>query len=333
MSADSITPIEQAAPFYRVGRRTMPMVLCTLGGLAILAVLYGIFYDPQYIIRWCGYVLAGLVLEALYMLLATGCFRLRSGSSALTAAILVMSIPASMPVKPIMFALILAIGLARMPVAPDALHLNPALVGRLFLMLAYAEEIVNWRLPRIDVDAVTTATPIELFHTEAFTYELRELLLGRIGGDWEGFYEMVPGAPGEVFTPVILVIGLVLYWRGIVAWRTGVAFVVAFAVGCAALREPVWFNVFSGAVIFSAVFIAGDPKATPVSRGGQLAAGVIAGLLNAMIRKYTYYSEGIVFSFLLVCLLSPTLDRIAFWLRSQVLLKRRRLAQGLSASL
>lgn len=323
MSEDPVVPPMPEAPFYRVGHSTAPMAFCTLGALAMLTLLYGYFYDPGFIIRWCGYVLAGLALEALYMFLSTGRLRLRSGSSAITAAILVMSIPASMPAKPILFALILSIGLARMPVSHSALHFNPVLIGRLFLMIAYAKEIVMWKLPGMDVDAVTTATPIELYHTEDVVYSLRDLLMGRIGGSWEGLYDMVPGGPGEAFTPVILLLGLFLYWRGIVAWRTGVAFGVAFAASCAVMHEPVLFNVFSGAVIFSAVFIAGDPKSTPISKGGQLGGGVIAGVVNALVRTHTYYSEGIVFSFLLLCLITPTLDRIAFSIRSGWLQRRR----------
>lgn len=94
-------------------------------------------------------------------------------------------------------------------------------------------------------------------------------------------------------------------------------------VASAVLGEPVLFSVVAGAVAFSAVFIAGDPKSSPVSKGGQWAAGCIAGVTNAVIRKYTFYSEGIVFSFLLANLLSPTLDRAAFFLRARILLRRR----------
>jgi electron transport complex protein RnfD len=323
MSPEHMTHINLHAPYYRVGKSSFPMALFTLGGLALLAVIYSALYDHVFMLRWCGYVAFGLLLEATYMLLATGRFRLRSAGSALTAAILVMSIPAQMPVKPILFALILGIVLARMPVATDALHFNPALIGRLFLMLAYGEAVVEWNLPGMDVDSVTTATPIELFHTEGFTYALRALLMGRISGDWEGFYEMVPGGPGEAFTPLILIIGVVLYWQGIMPWRTGAAFVAAFGTACAAMGEPVLFNIFSGSVIFAAVFIAGDPKTTPTSKGGQLVGGAIAGVINALVRTHTYYSEGIVFSFLALNLLSPLLDRTAFLVRSRLLVHRR----------
>jgi len=317
-----VDPIELDAPYYSVGHSTIPMAIWTLGSLALLAGLYAIAYDPWFIVRWSGYVAAGLFIEAFYIFLVSGKFKLRSGSSAITAAILVMSIPADMPIKPVLFALILSIGLVKMPAKHNGLHFNPALVGRLFLMLAFGSEIVNWSLPGMDMDAVTTATPIDLFHTEEFVYSLRALLSGQVSGSWEGLYDMVPGGPGEVFAPMILLIGLFLYIRGIVAWRTGVAFVLAFAATCAVIREPVLFNVFSGAIMFSALFIAGDPKSTPSSKGGQLAGGIIAGVANALIRRYTYYSEGIVFSFLLLNILAPTLDKVAFWSRSKILQRK-----------
>lgn len=311
------------APYHKVGLSTKPMAVYTLGALAILAVLYSLVYDPWYILRWSGYVAAGLFIEAFYNFLANAKFKLRSGSSAITAAIMVMSIPADMPMKPVLFALILAIALVKIPTKHNALHFNPALIGRLFLMLAYGEAIVNWRLPGMNMDVVTTATPIDLYHTEDFMFSLQKLLSGHLAGSWEGLYDMVPGGPGEVFTPVIILIGLFLYKRGIVAWRTGVSFVLVFGITCACIHEPILFNVFSGAIIFSAVFIAGDPKSTPVSKGGQLVGGAIAGIADALIRTYTYYSEGIVFSFLLLGLITPTLDRIAFWLRSRILQRRR----------
>ena len=71
-------------------------------------------------------------------------------------------------------------------------------------------------------------------------------------------------------------------------------------------------------------FIAGDPVSTPVTRGGRWLAGVIAGVVNALVRAYTVYPEGIVFAFLTVNLLSPTLDRLCFRLRGRALQRQRR---------
>jgi hypothetical protein len=47
-------------------------------------------------------------------------------------------------------------------------------------------------------------------------------------------------------------------------------------------------------------------------------------VINALVRSYTFYSEGIVFSFLALNLLSPALDRVAFALRGRRLVARQR---------
>lgn len=320
-------------PYLHAAPIVSRMVFCTMGGLTVLAVLYGLMYDPMYLARYAGIVAAGVAIHVLYHLLLTGKFQLGRGSAMLTSALLVMSVPPTMPVLPLLFGLVVALVLTRLTVADKAIRFNAMLVGRLFLMLAYKEEIVAWSRRGLDLDAVSTATPLELFHAEDAACDLLSLVTGRIGGSWEGMYELVPGSPGEMFGPVILLIGAFLFWRGIGHWRVGVSFLAAFALSCLVMGEPVLFNLFSGAALFAAVFIAGDPKTTPISRGGRYTAGVIAGVANAFIRKHTYFSEGIVFSFLLLNLLTPTIDRVAFAVRGRVLTRRqRRFEQRLKAT-
>ena len=300
------------------------MMLKMLIALAFLAGLYTLLYDHHYMLRWSEFVLLGLALEFATNVLANGRFAWRSGASAMTAALLVMSVPTTVPFLPMFFALVVAVVIIRMGSSSEGINLNPMLVGRLFLMLAYGESVVNWTLPGIDPDTVTTATPLELFHQEDAIYEVKRLLACRLCGSWEDMYQIVPGSPGEMFGILLILFGLYLIFTKTPGWRTGLSFVLAFLATCAVLRQPLVFNLFSGAVLFAAVFIATDPKSTPTSSGAQWMAGILAGVTNALIRTYTFYSEGIVFSFLLVNLLAPTLDRLTFTLRGMILRRRRK---------
>jgi Na+-translocating ferredoxin:NAD+ oxidoreductase RnfD subunit len=45
---------------------------------------------------------------------------------------------------------------------------------------------------------------------------------------------------------------------------------------------------------------------------GRIIAGILAGICNAAIRSFTKNSEGIVYTFLLINVLSPTIDRFCF---------------------
>jgi electron transport complex protein RnfD len=317
-------PSEQLeAPFFHYGRQTRWMALYVLVALSTLALLHTVLYDPQFIWRYLLAIAMGVGLEMAYMLLDQGRLRIRSGSSAVTAALLVMSVPTTTPLLHLFLALVVAVFIIRMPQRNHTLHLNPMLVGRLFLMLAFSDRIINWTRAGLDPDAVSTATPLELFSSEGELVNIFHLLLGRIGGNWDEMFELVPGAPGEVFAPVILLLGIGLVWRGIASWRPGLWFVLAFALTSLLTGQPVLFSVLSGSVLFSAVFILSDPKSSPTSKGGQCAFGAIAGITNAIVRRYTFYSEGIVFSVLLANLLTPSLDRLAFWLKGRSLARRQ----------
>lgn len=327
------------APFVRVASSPRRSVGWTLAGVAVLAALYAMLYQPAFLWRFAGYALFGMLLETGVVWLASGRFRLFHGGGALTAALLACSVPPQMPVAAMGMALTLAIVGIRAPASDSSIRFNRMLVGRLFLMLAFNDAIVGWPAAGgagtpAGADALATATPLELFHTEEAAYSLAALLRGHIGGEWEGLYRIVPGSPGEMFAPVILAIWLLLVRLRVLEWRTGVSFLLAFCATHAVTGQPVLFNLLSGSVVFAAVFIAGDPGSTPRSKAGRWMGGALAGVLDAAIRTYTFYSEGIVFSFLALNLAAPALDRLAFAVRGRMLdrrLRRFRSAKTVSA--
>lgn len=335
-------------PFLCAGPAATTMALWTLGSLSVLAGLYAVRYEPRFLVKYLAVLAVGAGLGVAYTWLRDGRFRLSACGSMLTAGLLVVSLPPNLPAWPLFLGLVVAIVLVRMSAGEGRLPFNGVLVGRLFLMLAFNAEIVDWPLRGEVVDALSTATPLDLFHTEKGLHALGALALGQVNGTWGDLYQMVPGSPGEVCGPVILLLGVILVWRGVLDWRCGTGFVLTFLVVCGAVNLPVardlaasaaggsmllvlgrilLLNLFGGALLFAAVFIAGDPSSTPVSKGGRWLAGAIAGIVNAVVRAYTVYPEGIVFAFLTVNLLSPTLDRACFWWRGRVLLRQRRRVQ------
>jgi Na+-translocating ferredoxin:NAD+ oxidoreductase RnfD subunit len=285
------------------------MATWTLAALLLPATAYSILYQSAFVFQLIGYTLLGIVLEGLYLFLRDGSLRFNSISSGLTAALIAASVPVSVPFWPMCFAIMVAVWLIKLPNIGNALRFNAAMAGRLFLMLAYSSETVAWDNPEVDV--LSSATPQELYAGEGFALELPTLLFGRIGGTWEELFLLVPGSPGETFPLLILLLGIGLCFKGIVAWRIPLTFLLSFTAASALLGESPVFNLFSSATLFSAVFIISDPVSTPMTKSGKYISGVIIGVSNALIRHYTYYTEAIVFAVLIANLFAPLLDRMA----------------------
>jgi electron transport complex protein RnfD len=312
------------SPFLRRGPTTGGMMGWMLACLSVTALHFALRYDPSYAWRYAAcLVLAGAV-ELLYALLKDGRLRMPHGSTLVTAALLTMSVPAHMPLVEVGAGILVAVLFGKLMVDRQALRLNPMLLGRLFMMLAFPDSIQRWLRPGVEIDAFSSATPLGLLAAEKQAWSVAEILVGRIRGDWEGVYAMLPGSPGETMPLLALACGLLLWWRGVLDWRSGLAYLAGFAAACAALGMPVLFHVAAGSTVFTAVYIVTDPRSMPGSKSGRLAAGLLAGILNAAIRRHGYYPEGVVLAVLAVNLLSPALDRLAFHLRGALLARQGR---------
>ncbi|NCC50968.1 MAG: hypothetical protein EOM20_07090 [Spartobacteria bacterium] len=309
------------APFLRKGTDTNGMMLGMLGCLTLTAAHFAWRYDTGFFLRYLSLSAASLLIEVVYVILRDGRLHWPRASTAVTAALLVLSVPARMSWIQIFYGILVAVLFAKCMTDRNALRLNPMLVGRLFMMLLFTQGIQEWLNPSVEIDAFSSATPLGLYLAEDTVYNPLSILAGSIRGDWEGVYALVPGAPGEVMPLLALVFGFILYFTGIIDWRPGIAFILGFGLTCPILGMPLFFHLTAGSIMFTAVYIVTDPRSMPGSKAGRLIAGFLAGVINAVVRNHGYYPEGIVIAVLAVNLLSPTLDRLAFYFRG-VLLQR-----------
>jgi len=300
------------SPYLRQGTDTRGMMIGMMLCLTLTAALFAWRYDAAFLFRYAGLLALAGGVDGLYRLLRSNRFAWPRASTFVTAALLVLSVPARMPWWQVASGILVAVLFGKCMVDPKALRVNPMLLGRLFLMLLFANGIQDWTVPSIPQDALSSATPLGLYAAEGATWPGASLWLGDSRGNWESIYDLLPGSPGDVLPLLTLFLGAWLYIAGIADWRPGFGFLAGFALTCPLLGLPVGFHLSAGSAMFTAVYIVSDPRSMPGSKSGRLVAGLLAGILNAVVRWHGYLPEGIVPAVLAVNLVSPTIDRIAF---------------------
>lgn len=198
---------------------------------------------------------------------------------------------------------------------------NPAMVGRVFLSLAFPQIMTtSWQVPftkggggflHYRVDALTSATPLVNFRTEKIVTNIGELFWGRI-----------PGCVGETCKLAIILGGLFLILVRISNWRIPLAYLLSVIIFSfvgnffnPAKFAPPLFQLFSGGLLFGAMFMATDPVTSPFTRMGKWIGGILLGLLTVLIRALSGYVEAVMFSILLMNAFSPLIDHIVLGIR------------------
>ncbi len=195
---------------------------------------------------------------------------------------------------------------------------NPALIGCLFIMSAYALTITNngGYLNSYEVDTISSATPLSNLATLSGVGTYEEVV-EPFGSLWNFFFGTIPGAVGETSALLCLLAFIYLTITKTIKWRIpfvylATVFVITFGIGLyngVGLWYPL-FEVLSGGLMFGAVFMATDPVTSPVTTKGQLIYGLCLGLLTVMFRYLTPYPEGVLTSILTMNMLVFIIDKI-----------------------
>lgn len=182
---------------------------------------------------------------------------------------------------------------------------NPALVGRLFITIAFPSIMTtSWRMPF--TDAITSATPLSLFKTTQTLTPWIDQLMGRTAGSM-----------GEIFRIGIILGGLFLMWTRVSDWRIPLSYLgsVLILSGIGSYFFPVkvappHFQLLAGGLLLGAMFMATDPVTSPFTMTGKFIAGILCGFLTVLIRGFSGYVEGVMFSIVLMNAFTPIIDHV-----------------------
>ncbi len=227
-----------------------------------------------------------------------------NGSAILTGLLLAFNLPSNLPVWIVLIGSVVAIGIGKMSFGGLGCNIwNPALVGRVFLLISFPVQMTTWPLPVVNrfnyVDATTGATPLSIMNEGG---ELPVTLL-------DGAVGAMGGSLGEV-SAIALLIGLVyLLWTRTITWHIPVSIIATVALFAACIGANVGIELVSGGLFLGAIFMATDYVTSPMSHRGMILFGVIIGLITVIIRHWGAYPEGMSFAILLANSCVPLIDR------------------------
>ena len=194
---------------------------------------------------------------------------------------------------------------------------NPALVGRLFIITAYAITFGKYIYHNsYELDTITSATPL----TNASTIEgigNYQTLIKPYGSLLNFFIGTIPGTVGETSALLCIIAFIYLTVTKTIKWRIPVfyiltVFIMSLIIGAFNDLERTYplFQILSGGLMFGAVFMATDPVTSPTTFTGQVLYGISLGLLTITFRHLTPYPEGVLTSILTMNMLVFLIDKI-----------------------
>lgn len=257
-------------------------------------------------------VLACVLFEFLIQkFMVGGPLTINNWSAVVTGVLLAFNLPSSIPWWIVVIGAFVSIAIAKMTFGGIGKNpFNPALVGRVFLLLSYPVQMTSF--PAVEgCDALSGATM------------LAAVKQGTVGFDALGLQNMLlgtmPGSLGEV-SAVALLLGFVyLLWRKVITWHIPVtvlgtmavfAFVVALTRGGGALlwQMPL-FHILAGGALLGAIFMATDYSSSPMTVKGGVIFAVGIGVITMLIRLWGAYPEGMSFAILIMNSVVPLINK------------------------
>ncbi|MBA3065943.1 RnfABCDGE type electron transport complex subunit D [bacterium] len=229
---------------------------------------------------------------------------INDGSVLVSGLLFTMTLPPSLPLSYAAYGIIFGVVFGKHFYGGFGANIfNPALLGRAFLMGAFPAAMTTWISP---LDALTTATPLGAWKFSGEIWEAGKIFIGNC-----------PGCVGETSAILLIGGGAYLLIRKIIDYRVplfylgmvGVISTLFYLLGGKSYGSPV-FHLFAGGLMLGAFFMATDPVTLPANFRGRIIFGAGCGFFTMLLRYFSGYPEGVMFSILIMNALAPLLEKI-----------------------
>lgn len=242
------------------------------------------------------------------------------GSAVVTGILLAFNLPSNLPVLIIIIGSLVAIGIAKMTFGGLGNNpFNPALVGRVFLLISFPVQMTTWPLPKGFqtgyIDALTGATPLAVIKEGIKNGESLVNLMEKIPSTLRMFLGNMGGSMGEVAAIALLIGFAYLLFKKIITWHIPVSIIgtVAVFTGILWLSNPgsfadPLFHILTGGLLLGAIFMATDYVTSPMNPKAMIIYGCGIGMLTVVIRVWGAYPEGVSFAILIMNAFVPLMN-------------------------
>ena len=228
-------------------------------------------------------------------------------SAVVTGLLLAFNLPAGIPFWIVILGAFFAIAIGKMTFGGLGKNpFNPALAGRIFLLIAYPAQMTTFPMPKAAgfVDAFSGATPLAAAKAASKTAEGFDYSSVDFVGMFNG---AMSGSVGEIATLALLLGFVYLLWQKVITWHIPVAVlgsmaVFAFIVALFRGGNPAdlyafpLFHLLAGGAVLGAVYMATDYATSPMTHWGMIIFGIGIGVITMCIRLWGSYPEGMSFA-------------------------------------
>lgn len=299
--------IVSSSPHTHSGESVQRIMLDVIIALlpALATAIYFFRMDAVRLMSVC--VISCVLMEAICRKLMKRDVTITDFSAVITGLLLAFNLPPSLPSWMAVVGAVVSIGIAKQVFGGLGYNpFNPALVGRVALLISFPVAMTSWNAP---FDSITSATPLGTLK-EAGVYGLsNQMTTQYLTGNMNGCI-------GEVSAAALLIGGVYLLIRKVITWHIPGSYLGTVAVCSGILwlingetNMPPHFHLLVGGVMLGAIFMATDMVTSPVTRKGMVVFGIGCGVLTMLIRKWGGYPEGVSFAILLMNAVTPLINK------------------------
>ncbi len=240
-------------------------------------------------------------------------------SAVVTGILLALNLPATTPWWVVFIGAVVAIAVAKMTFGGLGQNIfNPALAGRVFLLVSFPTYMTHWEAPKglFGADAVTGATPLGAIKEGLLQGTSVQDIMAEYGTSYGGMlFANLGGSAGEACAVALLAGFVYLLVRKVIRphitlsiWATvALVSLIFWLADPGRFTDPV-FNLLSGGMILGSCFMATDYVTSPMSVKGGIVFGIGIGFITMMIRYFGSYPEGMSFAILIMNAVVPLLN-------------------------